>query len=62
MTSQRTIRRALIVIALAIATLFGSLARSFAAPFPGTLTWELRADVPGGVHSAGDRRRALLDE
>jgi hypothetical protein len=26
--------------------------RSLAAPFPGTLTWELRADVPGGVSGA----------
>jgi hypothetical protein len=24
----------------------------FAAPFPGTLAWELRADLPGGVHGA----------
>ena len=52
MRSQRTIRRPLIVIACAIATLCGSLARCVAAPFPGTLTWELRADFPGGVHSA----------
>src|SRR5882724_10364974 len=52
MRSQRTIRRPLIVIACAIATLCGSLARCVAAPFPGTLTWELRPDFPGGVHSA----------
>lgn len=31
---------------------FGSFVRSYAAPFPGTLDWELRANFPTGVHSA----------
>lgn len=52
MRSQKIIPRALIVTVLAIATSFGSLTYTFAAPFPGALGWDLRADLPGGVHSA----------
>src|SRR5262249_36300097 len=41
---------ALFVSVLAITV--GHAGIAFAAPFPGTLSWELRSDVPGGVAGA----------
>ncbi|MEO6028588.1 MAG: kelch repeat-containing protein, partial [Candidatus Binatia bacterium] len=41
----------LIISALAVAGVSFPGAAA-AAPFPGTLAWELRADIPGGVHGA----------
>jgi N-acetylneuraminic acid mutarotase len=45
------IRRSIVAL-LVLMALVASPAILVAAPFPGTLTWELRADLPGGVHSA----------
>ena len=50
MSSQRSVRT--IVVGLLLATSLASPERASAAPFPGTLTWELRADLPGGVAGA----------
>src|SRR4029077_7799144 len=52
MISRRSIGRVRIAIVMSIVMVFGSFVRSYAAPFPGTLDWELRANFPTGVHSA----------
>ncbi len=51
MRSQRAHRSCTFLVALVVAVL-GGPERTAAAPFPGTLAWELRADLPGGVSGA----------
>ena len=40
------------LIGLSLAVILGRPERLVAAPFPGTLAWELRTDIPGGVEAA----------
>lgn len=40
------------LIGLSLAVMLARPERLVAAPFPGTLAWELRADIPGGVQGA----------
>ena len=50
MGSQRNLRT--IVVGLVLTAVLGSPERAIAAPFPGTLAWELRADLPTGAYGA----------